>query len=122
MTLMKEVCEYLDKEYVKHNLLGVNSITNLHTFQLSKAATTDEARFEKLYQIWVEVANNLKKINLEESLNNPQTLQMFQAKMPSSFLKKYIILKQSSIMKGKKLHRIMDEFMDKEREHHKEMQ
>ena len=87
---------YFNKEY------GVTAswIEDLHGFQSSKASMNDTAKFEELYQIWREVADDLRKIKLEESLNNPHALNMFQLNLLSSPKEKYVDLKHSPAIKG----------------------
>ena len=65
--------------------------------------------------------DDLKKVNLEENLNNPHVLQLFHLKMPVSLLEKYIDLKQSLAMEGKKLHNKIDNFLDHECDRQKEI-
>ena len=112
---------YQDKEYGKLDLLNANRIADLHIFQFSKTAINDRVKYQELYQIWQKVAKDLRKIKLEESLNNPHALQIFQYNMMSSSLEKYVDLNQSPAMEGKKLHKVMDIFMDWERDWQKEI-
>ena len=74
---MTEVWDYIDKEYGKSDVLAAQRIMELHNYQFTKAATTGPAKFEELFQIWREVSNNLKKVNLLELLNNAHALQTF---------------------------------------------
>ena len=114
MSSMKEVWAYLNNEYGKKDVLAADQITDLHTFQASKAAHTDSAKFEEYYQMWREVHCDLKKVRLESSLNNPHALELFLSKLPTSSREQYVNLKNRPTMNDKPLVDIMNEFMTTE--------
>ena len=78
----------------------------------------DVAKFEELYKIWTDVANDIKKIELKESLNSPHA---FLVQDTTIFPREIFDLKRSQAMVGKKLQKIMDVFIDRMREHQREI-
>ena len=96
--------------------MAPKGIKKLYSFKVSMIALTEVAKFEELYQIWRKVVNDLKNIDLRNSLKNVHTLKIFQSKMQSSSLETYVNLKWDSAIGYQKFHEVMDVFMDRERQ------
>ena len=67
---MEEIWKFLDVEYGKPNVLSKERVNYLHTFQYSKTATSESAKFNELYQCWSTVYSDLAKVNQLDALNH----------------------------------------------------
>ena len=115
MKTMEEIWKFLDIEYGKPNVLSKERVNYLHTFQCSKAATTETARFNELYRCWTTVYSDLAKVGQLEALNHAPTLQTFVGKLPSKASgRRYLTMAKELRLKKKTELEIVDDFMTDE--------
>merc|ERR1711942_572063 len=118
---MNEIWKYFDLEYGKPNMLSNERVNYIHTFQCSKATTTETARFNELYRCWSTVYSDLAKVGQLEALNHAPTLQTFLGKLPSKASgRRYITMAKELRLKKKTELEIIADFMTDVREMQKE--
>ena len=83
MKTMEEIWKHLDDEYGKPSELSSERVTFLQTFQCSKTASTEAAKFKELHRCWSTVYSDLAKVDQLEALNHAPTLKTFLSKLPS---------------------------------------
>merc|ERR1711942_503502 len=119
---MNEIWKYFDLEYGKPNVLSKECIDYLHNLQYSKAATSESAKFNKLYRCWSTVYSDLSKVGQLEALNHAPTLQKFLSKLPSKASgRRYITMAKDLRIKKKTELEIIHYFVTDEREMQKEL-
>merc|ERR1711872_491513 len=98
---MEEIWKLLDNEYGKPSELSSERVIYLHTFQYSKTANTEAAKFKELHRCWSTVYSNLANVDQLEILNHAPTLKTFIGKLPSkASLDRYISMAKE--LKAKK--------------------
>ena len=83
MTTMEDIWKLLDDEYGKPSELSSDCVAFLQTFQYSKTANTEAAKFKELHRCWSTVYSDLAKVDQLEALNHAPTLKVFLSKLPS---------------------------------------
>ena len=74
---ISEVWEVLDEEYGQVMELTAELIEDLTSFQFSKEAKTEDAKFAELYRIWQQVIANLVEVGRTDILDHEPTLSKF---------------------------------------------
>ena len=100
--MMKEIWDLLDNEYGKPNKLSTERVAYLHTFQYSKTATTEAAKFKELYRCWSTVYSDLAKVDQLDALDHAPMLETFLGKLPSKASGQRYIAMDSELRPKKK--------------------
>ena len=112
MQTMEEIWKFLDDEYGKPNVLSKERVAYLHTFQYSKTATTEAAKFKELHRCWSTVYSDLAKVDQLDALNHAPTLETFLGKLPSKASgQRYIAMASELRIKKKSELEIIATFM-----------
>ena len=115
MQTMEEIWKFLDDEYGKPSELSAKRVAYLHSYQYSKTATTEAAKFKELYWCWSTVYSDLAKVDQPEALNHAPTLKKFLSKLPSeASTQKYIAMAKELRPKKKSELEIIAFFMTDE--------
>ena len=102
MLTMEEIWKFLDDEYGKPSELSAERVDYLHSYQFSKTATTEAAKFKELYQCWSTVYSDLAKVDQLDALNHAPTLKKFLSKLPSKASRMRYIAMASELWSKKK--------------------
>ena len=113
---MEEVWTLLDEEYGKKSELINDRVNHLNSFQFSKGATSEAAKFMELHERWSRVLSDLEIIKEEKALDHQPTISAFIKLLPSeSIVQQYVAMEADLSVKGKSTLEIVKEFMKTER-------
>ena len=99
---MEEIWEFLDGEYGKGRELSSERVSYLHSFQCSKNATTEAAKFKELHRCLSVVYSDLDNVGQLQILNHAPTLKTFISKLPSKACLDRYIAKEKELEPEKK--------------------
>merc|ERR1711895_147288 len=117
MRMMEEIWEFLVGEYGKPSELSSEHVAYLHSYQFSKTATTEAAKFKELYRCWSTVYSDLPKVDQLEALNHAPMLKKVLSKLPSKASgDRYIAMAKELRPKKKTELEIIAAFMTDERQ------
>ena len=123
MQTMKEIWDLLDDQYGKPNMLSKERVAYLHTFQYSKTATTEAAKFKELYRCWSTVYSDLAKVDQLDALDHAPMLETFLGKLPSkASMLRYIAMESELRLKKKSELEIVATFMTAKRQVQKQQE
>ena len=72
-----EVWKVLDDEYGQVMELTAELIKDLTSFQFSKQAKTEDAKFAELFRVWTQVLADLAEVGKTNVLDHEPTLSKF---------------------------------------------
>ena len=113
---MSEIWKVLDLEYGQVKDVVAALVKQLNRFQYSKAARSDSAKFQELYNEWNRVVQDLREYGKEEVLNSEPILDNIARKLPAKIAKEYVLACQKGETENLNDYEIMSKFMASERE------
>ena len=93
LTTMEEVWTLMDEEYGKKSELINDRVNYLNSFQYSKGATREAAKFMELHERWSGVLSDLEIVKEEKALDHQPTISAFIKLLPrESIVQRYVAM------------------------------
>ena len=116
LTTMEEVWTLLDEEYGKKSELINDRVKFLNSFQYSKGANSEAAKFMELYERWSGVLSDLEIVKEQQALDHAPTISNFIKLFPSeSIVQRYVAMEAELSAKGDSTLEIVKAFMKTKR-------